>query len=263
MRDADRRYRKFMELPVNSAGRDFFIGDIHDHRTVLQQELTRINFNTKSDRLFLTGDFTCKGPDFEKLWHICRMPWAWSVMGNHEFWLTEWLMLDSDSYKELYLGSGGAWAWDILDTPSRTCSPGYHPLDGYARLQRIALTIAKSCPACIVVNTRCGHKIGVTHAAAPANFSPDGLRHLPTPKFFHEICESFTQYQLLRSGTTRRPIAPGFDTRDGILGVDAAVHGHINVTGVEVFGKQLFIDTLETTGRPTILSAEEIIEMTS
>lgn len=231
------RYRRLVELQPNRSGRDFFCGDIHDHRTVLRQELHRIDFRADRDRLFLAGDFTSKGPIGERLWMLPRKSWAHAVLGNHELWLIRW-MLEGDAWSgELFQSAGGMWHYDIPGFPSK--------------LRKIARHIQASCPAAMIVHQPGGKKIGVTHAAAPSRLNENTLNCPPADVLLDVLCSDFNQYERRRRS----------DKEEKIGGVDAVVHGHVNVDKPEIHGNQAWIDTLELTGRPTILCAEAVIEM--
>lgn len=236
------RYRRLVEHGPNLSGRDFFMGDIHDHRAVLQKELHRIDFRADRDRLFLAGDFTSKGPIGERLWMLPRKTWAHAVLGNHELWLLRWMLGGDEWSGELFQSAGGMWHYDIPSFPSK--------------LRSIAKHIQASCPAAMIVHTRDGKRIGVTHAAAPAMLDENTLGCPPIDVLLDVLCSDFSQYERQRNERSS-------DKMEKIGGVDAVVHGHINVDSPEIYGNQAWIDTLERTGRPTILSADQVIEMTT
>ncbi|MBP5140546.1 serine/threonine protein phosphatase, partial [Pseudomonas chlororaphis] len=48
--------KRFQRFELNTAGRDFAVGDIHGYFTKLQAALDAIGFNPAVDRLFSVGD---------------------------------------------------------------------------------------------------------------------------------------------------------------------------------------------------------------
>ena len=54
---------KLQRFELNTAGRDFGVGDIHGYFTKLQAALDAIGFNPAVDRLFSVGDLVDRGPE--------------------------------------------------------------------------------------------------------------------------------------------------------------------------------------------------------
>ena len=74
-----------LKLPVNTEGRDYYVGDIHGHGEALWKLLDAVRFDDRCDRLFCTGDLVDRGPDSARLLLILDdAPWFHAVMGNHE-----------------------------------------------------------------------------------------------------------------------------------------------------------------------------------
>lgn len=74
----------FGVLAPNSSGRDFFVGDIHGERRLLDTLLRFVDFNTSKDRLISTGDIVDRGPYSINCLKLIREPWFHLVLGNHE-----------------------------------------------------------------------------------------------------------------------------------------------------------------------------------
>lgn len=58
---------KLKHFTVNTAGRDFAVGDIHGHFTRLQVALDAVSFDPAVDRLFSVGDLVDRGPESEQV----------------------------------------------------------------------------------------------------------------------------------------------------------------------------------------------------
>jgi len=71
--------------PANTKGRDLIIGDLHGHRTVLDNLLLASSFDYSKDRLFFVGDLTDRGPENLESLDLLREPWFFPVLGNHDF----------------------------------------------------------------------------------------------------------------------------------------------------------------------------------
>lgn len=89
----------------NTAGRDFFVGDIHAHFDLLQQQLDQADFNDKQDRLFAVGDLIDRGPNPTEVTKYLSQPWFHSIRGNHEQLLINYQPID----KFTTISNGGRW----------------------------------------------------------------------------------------------------------------------------------------------------------
>lgn len=95
------------QVPVNTTGRDFVVGDLHGCFTMLQKLLAHVSFNPSYDRLFSVGDLVDRGPENSKCLSLLKEPWFYAVRGNHED-----LMLESFAKripKFLWNNNGGGW----------------------------------------------------------------------------------------------------------------------------------------------------------
>src|SRR3990167_4053677 len=70
--------------PPNDKGRDFAVGDIHGHFTLLQEALDRVEFDPEIDRLFSVGDLVDRGPECRQVLNWLAKPWFHPVRGNHD-----------------------------------------------------------------------------------------------------------------------------------------------------------------------------------
>ncbi len=77
----------YKEIKGNNEGRDFIIGDLHGHYSLLMDGLKKINFDFNKDRLFSVGDLIDRGPEPLECLNLLKEKWFYPVMGNHEYML--------------------------------------------------------------------------------------------------------------------------------------------------------------------------------
>ena len=99
-------------LPLNSVGNDYAVGDIHGCFTLLEQELHKLGFNDKTDRLFSVGDLVDRGPESIKALEWLSKPWFHAIRGNHEQMAIE--MLEGYGDTNTYIHNGGRWFLDLM-----------------------------------------------------------------------------------------------------------------------------------------------------
>lgn len=75
----------------NTAGRDFIVSDIHGCYEALAKLLDHVKFYTPTDRLFSVGDLIDRGPHSIEVLSMLKLPWFFSVRGNHEEMLIQHL----------------------------------------------------------------------------------------------------------------------------------------------------------------------------
>ena len=97
---------------ANTAGRDFAVGDIHGHFTLLQQALDRVGFDPAVDRLFSVGDLVDRGPECRQVLDWLAKSWFEAVRGNHDDYVCRFDTCDVNNW----VYNGGSWfaglAWD-------------------------------------------------------------------------------------------------------------------------------------------------------
>lgn len=97
---------------VNTAGRDFAVGDIHGHFTRLQAAINAVGFNPAVDRLFSVGDLVDRGPESQDVDTWLAKPWFHAVRGNHEQMAIAAYRSDPDGRAAgFHLNVGGAWLY--------------------------------------------------------------------------------------------------------------------------------------------------------
>lgn len=75
---------RIQHLPINEAGRDLIVGDLHGHLETLTAALDSLGFEPARDRVLSVGDLVDRGPDSVGCLALLEEPWFHAVMGNHE-----------------------------------------------------------------------------------------------------------------------------------------------------------------------------------
>jgi serine/threonine protein phosphatase 1 len=99
----------FKSFPINTHGRDFAVGDIHGHFSLLMRALAAVRFDPDKDRLFSVGDIVDRGPESERFAEFLALPWFHAARGNHEQLLID---APADSWwANTWYNNGGVWGW--------------------------------------------------------------------------------------------------------------------------------------------------------
>lgn len=216
-------------ISANLHGRDFFVGDIHGQSTLLEQQLTELNFDFAVDRLFCAGDIIDRGEESQACLDLLMQPWFFSTLGNHEAMFLQGF--EQPIHWQTLIKNGGQWLESLIHEPQL--------LLRLAQLIRIKMTLS------LTVENALG-KIGVIHADAPANWQ--ALERLAVNE------ESVIPLLWYR----RNLIAP---SGAAINNIDAVVHGHNSLEKPVVINNQLWIDTLQKKGSLTIMQNKEIFSL--
>lgn len=212
--------RNRLELPLNTLGKDYVVGDIHGAFDQLEQALIAIGFDKSQDRLISVGDLVDRGTDSLKALDYLNEPWFYAVLGNHD-WTVAWD--NSPQFRISNHNPGDTdWALGIRDTPA------YQQLSD--RMKRL--------PLLIEVTTRAG-KIGVVHAEVR-----------PTYQSWQEVVERADSYittesaqeSFMLTGRARIRKRAELDWARRVEGVDYVISGHSVVNQYELIGNSLFID---------------------
>lgn len=83
--------KRCLRVPANTAGRDFVVGDLHGHRSLLEQALDEAAFDPRCDRVLSVGDLIDRGPESLETLSLIEEPWFHAVLGNHELMLLNFL----------------------------------------------------------------------------------------------------------------------------------------------------------------------------
>ena len=111
------RIKRCLRLPCNLKGRDLVVGDLHGHRSLLEQELDRLRFDPARDRVLSVGDLIDRGPESLATLALIEEAWFHAVLGNHELALLNYLDYYSSrvhSRKSFPTGAG-EWIHEALD----------------------------------------------------------------------------------------------------------------------------------------------------
>lgn len=203
---------------MNTAGRDFAVGDIHGHFTRLQTALDAAGFDPAVDRLFSVGDLVDRGPESLAVdeW-ILRKPWFHAVRGNHEQ-----MAVDSHAAGRgsdqcgMHFINGGQWFYGLSSVEQGR----------YA-------SILQDLPLVIEVETDQG-LIGIVHADVPRGGWEEMLKALSGPSAEAEHTAAMLQW-------SRKRISD--ENHAGVAGVRAVVVGHTPLRQPAILGNVYHIDT--------------------
>lgn len=231
-------------LPMNRAGRDYLVGDIHGCFSKLEAALDEMSFDRSRDRLIACGDLVDRGPESPAALKWLAQPWFKSVRGNHESMFLRWYASQEeageDDFKALYLHrNGGLWV--------ESCDPGV--------LDALAVALAR-LPLAVVVPQCDGRAVGVVHAELPAGCSWSELASATDDA--EDIVHS------LQWGRDRLAAACKGDESvyAGVPGIDAVFAGHTPLRKPVALGNCLFADTVGWGGGQfTIVSAQDMLDV--
>lgn len=206
---------RIKRFTANTAGRDFAVGDIHGHFTLLQNALDNAGFNPDVDRLFSVGDLVDRGPESANVIRWLNKPWFHAIQGNHEDIAVRHVKhgkVDTG----IYLANGGAWF-----------------LAMNADEQANYAALFDDLPIAIEVETAEG-LVGIVHADCPTK-SWDNLR----------LCLEGSAPGLRRVQDGCQWSRARIENKDkeGVLGIRAVVVGHTPITQPAVLGNVIHIDT--------------------
>jgi serine/threonine protein phosphatase 1 len=200
-------YQPIQHFALNARGRDFAVGDIHGHFTLLQQALTGAGFDPARDRLFSVGDLVDRGPESLQAIAWLQRPWFHAVRGNHEDYVYRHRSVDKDNW----IQNGGSWFLTLSEDQQAAVAAQLAPL-----------------PFVIEVETP-GGLVGIVHADAPVA----DWRRLPT-----RLEKRSGQALCLWSRTRIRTEDTG-----GVAGIRAVVVGHEPLCEPRRLGNVYHIDT--------------------
>ncbi len=206
--------RTLQHFQVNTAGRDFAVGDIHGHFTRLQRALDAVGFDPATDRLFSVGDLVDRGPDSLAALEWLERPWFHAVRGNHEE-MTVSAFREGNT--DLHFCNGGAWFYALSQD------------------ERADVVLAlEALPLAIEVETTHGI-VGIVHADVPYGRWPDFKLSIETgspAEVDHVQAVAQWSRSRINDGNTE-PVA----------GISAVVVGHTPLRQPAVLGNVFHIDT--------------------
>jgi len=98
-----------LTLEKNLQGRDFVVGDLHGHASLLQRRLAELDFDASVDRVICVGDLIDRGPESAASLALLDEPWFYSVLGNHELLMYSGFKEENNKHRMMWLQHGGEW----------------------------------------------------------------------------------------------------------------------------------------------------------
>ncbi|HEY0287166.1 MAG TPA: metallophosphoesterase [Pseudomonas sp.] len=205
---------------INTAGRDFAVGDIHGHFTKLQAALDAVQFDPAVDRLFSVGDLVDRGPESEHVDVWLAKPWFHAVRGNHEQMAIEAHRFDpsgNGNIRNLHLGNGGTWLYGRFSADIQRFVD---------LLADLPLVIEVMTPHGLIgiVHADCGYESWKEFTRALQNAGPAEVVHL----------QAKAQWSRTRIQD---------ENYDGVCDIRAVVVGHTPTRQPAVLGNVYHIDT--------------------
>lgn len=203
-------------FPKNTQGRDFAVGDIHGHFSLLQSALDKVGFNPDADRLFSVGDMVDRGPESDHVLDWLNKPWFNPVRGNHDDYVCRYDTCDTGNW----LQNGGAWFMSLLDVERGEFAAQFREL-----------------PIAIEVDTD-GGAVGLVHADCP----------FPSWGYLLEELESGAGGDAARIRAIKNACMWSrrrYELQDpsGVEGLRALVVGHTPLSAPAMLGNVIHIDT--------------------
>lgn len=210
----------------NRSGRDWVCGDLHGRYAVFRAELEQSGFNPSVDRLFLLGDLIDRGPQSQEmlLWAL-ETDYVFAILGNHELMFLQGST--HPSHRDKHRAIGGAWA-DDLD---------------FSEYRRLTTACANQFP--LTMTLECEHgTLGLVHAQTPF----DDWQQVSCAEYSDQLAINCTWPWSRATGPDK-----------AINGVSVVVSGHIGTHDIVTRANQIWIDTLEATGRPRLMLVSDLL----
>lgn len=210
------KFHKFVEK--NTKGRDFIVGDVHGHLQLLQDELNKVDFDEKADRLFSVGDLVDRGPQSLETLQLVYEPWFHMVCGNHEEMML--LVVLARQTPMHWYSNGGGWADSV---EPKVLNPICEYLDANITL---AITIGDN-------------EIGICHAEPPYDWKEVQIDAKYDVKLNRLACDLELADRMLwnRSVLYNKNVVPP------IKNIGKTYHGHTPIPEAKTIANMRFIDT--------------------
>lgn len=101
-------------FPINEAGRDFVIGDIHGAYDSVIKSMRAVRFDPKVDRIFSVGDLIDRGPQSHRALGFLAMPYVHAICGNHDEDFSSCDLADMRALASVNF-NGMSWISDVAD----------------------------------------------------------------------------------------------------------------------------------------------------
>lgn len=220
-------------LPRNTLGHDYFVGDIHGQYSHLVAQLDAAGFNPKVDRLIATGDMIDRGEENIDVLAMLEHPWFYSVLGNHEIMLLEWLLGNAPHYYQMQVQNGGDWIAYVDENV----------------LMEHAQLLVKKCPLAFTIDTPQG-QVGICHTD-PLNNDWRAMQSLSIDAFNAELGSLWSR-QRYHHTRMDRPVAR-------IANIDFVICGHVACEQPVWAANQVFIDTKFRGGALTVQTLTSLL----
>lgn len=218
-------FRPVQHLPLNTAGVDFVVGDIHGRFDLVYALMKKVQFDPACDRFIATGDLVDRGPLSHLAIDFLKDSSCYSVRGNHEQMIIDYCYdlfktnSDLDTLpnliqNDLLIQNGGQW---FLDLPREAKLAYAHTF--------------KRLPYAIDIQTPYG-LVGVVHAECPVNHWEDLSVALSG-----EMMDGFINRTLWDGGQYNSCL------QKHISGIHCIFVGHTIVEQTITLGNTTYIDT--------------------
>ncbi|MGS2720580.1 metallophosphoesterase [Paraglaciecola aestuariivivens] len=214
----------FQSFSQNSKGRDFVCADIHGHFSLLERQLSEVNFEPSEDRLFSLGDLIDRGDGSAQVLKWLAYPWFNAIQGNHERMLIYAAESGSEEDRLNWHYAGGQWAQHLTQ----------QQLVSYYEAV-VALPVA------IEVEMSDGQYFGLVHADLPeqCDWQKIKQRLLNAPKDLESdpvISDMFWQrQQAYSSGEREKSI-------QAVKNIHHVFHGHSIIEEYRTITNRSFLD---------------------
>lgn len=113
------------ELPINTLGRDFVVGDLHGCLDEIFALLEHVHFDGQKDRLIAVGDLIDRGANSQACLRLLEQPWFFSVLGNHDKLLIDYMLAakgeQQNEVASRWRGVGGDWFFELNNALQQQC----------------------------------------------------------------------------------------------------------------------------------------------
>lgn len=216
---------KYLEL--NTTGRDFVVGDIHGHFSLLYQSLEENGFDFAKDRLISVGDLVNKGPESEKSLSYLQESWFHAVSGNHDYDVTQFckIVLDKGGFEDVQPDIDVYKAQWLQEDKNRK------------RLIEIYEAL-KILPIAIEVETSIG-KVGIVHGEIPLKMTWSQFKKLLKEEFSAWKTGKFSRLKSRVLNGRERVRSQNFSDVDG---VSRMFVGHTPFDTPQKLGNVFYVD---------------------
>jgi len=249
-------------VDLSGARRVLVFGDVHGNLALLRTQLAEMGYDPRSgDVAISVGDWLDRGPDALAVRDFLagHQEIRW-VRGNHEDILSNAChaggRFSCDQAAAMLIRNGGDWVLDHLhETENR-------PDDNVVEFA----DMLNSAPVAMTVLTPGGHRVGIVHAAVPADSWTDLVDALEGPDPHREEMAFHAMWDRAAADYAIRAAKDGQQQNDLIVpGIDHVFYGHTRTGKRPVrHGNQTWLDTgAYSTGILTMVDIDQWIATAS